>query len=143
MRIWSLHPKLLDRQGLVACWRETLLAQKVLMGDTKGYQNHPQLQRFRSCQDPLAAIATYLDAVAGEADQRGYTFNHKKIIGARMTGKIPVTLGQILYEWSHLKDKLALRDPIWLAQISPIELPDPHPLFEIVEGRVESWEKVP
>ena len=27
MRIWSVHPKHLDRQGLAACWREALLAQ--------------------------------------------------------------------------------------------------------------------
>lgn len=46
MRIWSVHPSLLDAKGLVACWRETLLAQKVLQGLTKGYKNHPQLDRF-------------------------------------------------------------------------------------------------
>jgi hypothetical protein len=29
-RIWSLHPKYLDARGLVALWREGLLAQAVL-----------------------------------------------------------------------------------------------------------------
>jgi hypothetical protein len=143
MRIWSLHPKYLDRQGLLACWRETLLAQKVLMGDTKGYQHHPQLTRFRSCQDPLAAIATYLEAIAEEARQRGYSFNREKIGSARMTGNIPVTRGQILYEWEHLKNKLARRDPLRLAQMSAVELPEAHPLFDIVDGTVEPWEKLP
>jgi len=95
MRIWSLHPKYLDRQGLLACWRESLLAQKVLIGYTKGYQHHPQLTRFRSCQDPMAAIATYLEAIAGEAERRGYAFN-QKVSSARITYKIPVTRGQIL-----------------------------------------------
>jgi hypothetical protein len=143
MRIWSLHPKYLDRQGLLACWRETLLAQKVLKGDTQGYRHHPQLTRFRACQDPLAAIATYLEDLAGEAKRRGYAFNREKIGPARMTGKIPLTRGQILYEWEHLKNKLALRDPGWLAQIAAIKQPEAHPLFEIVDGNVEPWEIVP
>jgi len=142
MRIWSLHPKYLDRQGLLACWRETLLAQKILMGETKGYQHHPQLTRFRSCPDPVAAIATYLEAIACEAEQRGYAFNREKIAPERVTGRIPVTQGQIFYEWEHLKNKLARRSPIWLAQISAIEVPDSHPLFEIMDGMVEQWEKI-
>ncbi|WP_396134581.1 pyrimidine dimer DNA glycosylase/endonuclease V [Cellulomonas sp. ATA003] len=51
MRIWSVHPRYLDRQGLTAGWREGLLAQKVLTGTTKGYRNHPQLRRFRAAGD--------------------------------------------------------------------------------------------
>ena len=141
MRLWSLHPKYLDRQGLLACWRETLLAQKVLKGETKGYLHHPQLARFRSCPDPLGAIAAYLDSLADEAERRGYVFDRSKIVATRMAGKIPVTHGQILYEWEHLKIKLARRDPLRLAQFSAIELPDTHPLFEIVNGTVEPWER--
>jgi hypothetical protein len=143
MRIWSLHPKYLDRMGLLACWRETLLAQKVLMGETKGYQHHPQLTRFRACQRPLDAIATYLEAIADEAGQRGYEFNREKIAAACMQAKILVNRGQILYEWEHLKIKLARRDPLRLAQISAIAMPEAHPLFEIVDGNVEPWEKLP
>ena len=141
MRIWSLHPKYLDRQGLLACWREALLAQKVLKGETKGYQNHPQLTRFRSCSDPLGAIAIYLESLADEAGQRGYMFDQTKINGSRMAGVIPVTRGQVLYEWEHLKNKLARREVAWLAKISFIEAPDTHPLFEVVDGTVEPWEK--
>jgi len=59
VRIWSLHPCLLDRRALVACWRETLLAQKVLRGLTRGYTNHPQLIRFRAHPQPLEAGAAY------------------------------------------------------------------------------------
>jgi len=33
MRLWTIHPKYLDRQGLLALWREALLAQKVLRRD--------------------------------------------------------------------------------------------------------------
>jgi hypothetical protein len=142
MRIWSLHPKYLDRQGLLACWRETLLAQKVLAGATKGYQHHPQLARFRACPDPLGAIAAYLDSLAGEAEQRGYNFNRSRIVAPRMSNKIPVTRGQVLFEWGHLKNKLTQRDPLRMAQISAIELPETHPLFEIVDGCIEPWEKV-
>ena len=36
MRLWSLHPRYLDAKGLVALWREGLLAQAVLKGQTKG-----------------------------------------------------------------------------------------------------------
>jgi hypothetical protein len=141
MRIWSLHPKYLDRQGLLACWRETLLAQKVLQGETKGYRYHPQLIRFRACPDPLAAVATYLVSMADEAEARGYGFNRSKITPGRIPSKIPVTRGQILFEWAHLKAKLTRRDPLWLTQLSGIEMPEVHPLFEIVAGRIESWEK--
>ena len=143
MRIWSLHPKYLDRMGLLACWRESLLAQKVLLGDTNGYQHHPQLMRFRACPNPLDAIASYLEALADEAGERGYAFNREKIAAAGMQGKIPVNQGQILYEWEHLKTKLARRDPLRLAQISAVEMPEAHPLFEIVAGGVEPWEKLP
>ena len=81
MRIWSLHPSLLDRRALVACWRETLLAQKVLRGLTRGYTNHPQLIRFRAHPQPLEAVAAYLSGLADEADARGYSFN-RALIGA-------------------------------------------------------------
>lgn len=81
MRIWSLHPCLLDRRALVACWRETLLAQKVLRGLTRGYMNHPQLIRFRAHPQPLEAVAAYLSGLADEADARGYSFN-RALIGA-------------------------------------------------------------
>lgn len=43
MRLWSLHPQYLDAKGLVALWREGLLAQAVLAGQTRGYKRHPQL----------------------------------------------------------------------------------------------------
>jgi hypothetical protein len=142
MRLWSLHPKYLDRQGLLACWRETLLAQKVLQERTRGYQNHPQLARFRSQPDPLAAIATYLVGLAEEADRRGYHFDRSKITPGRATNRIPVTNGQVLYEWEHLMEKLRRREPGRLELIAGIGVPATHPLFTIVQGAVEPWEKV-
>ncbi|WP_245747334.1 pyrimidine dimer DNA glycosylase/endonuclease V [Frateuria terrea] len=47
MHLWTPHPKHLDRQGLLALWREGLLARAVLRGQTRGYRQHPPLERFR------------------------------------------------------------------------------------------------
>jgi hypothetical protein len=141
MRIWSLQPKYLDRQGLLAVWRETLLAQKVLQGETKGYRHHPQLTRFRAHSAPLAAVASYLAAIAGEAERRGYTFDRSKIGPGRIRNKMPVTRGQVRFEWEHLKAKLRRRDPVRYAQFAGLDMPEVHPVFEVVEGDVEAWEK--
>ncbi len=92
--------------------------------------------------NPLSAIAAYLDGLADEAERRGYVFNRARILGTRMADKIPVTRAQVLFEWAHLKDKLVRRDPLWLEQISAIEMPEAHPLFESVDGAIEPWEKI-
>lgn len=81
MRLWSVHPSLLDGRGLVAVWREALLAQKVLQGKTKGYRHHPQLQRFQQSKNPMAAIQTYLWGIHDEAVGRGYVFDASRITG--------------------------------------------------------------
>ena len=181
MRIWSLHPSLLDRRALVACWRETLLAQKVLRGLTRGYTNHPQLIRFRAHPQPLEAVAAYLSGLADEADARGYSFNRALIgageddAGEHIAGKndadkscadkadknsadkeentyasvalIPVPLGQLEYELAFLRHKVAGRDPEWEHRLSERltargELAAcAHPLFEVVPGAIEPWEK--
>lgn len=139
MRIWSLHPNLLDRVGLVACWRETLLAQKVLQGLTKGYTRHPQLARFRALEDPLAGIGSYLRALAEEAELRGYRFDATKIVSVPQTGlRMTVTTGQLAYEWSWLQSKLATRSP----ELAGRGEPRPHPLFDLVEGPIAEWEIV-
>ncbi|MDD2700381.1 MAG: pyrimidine dimer DNA glycosylase/endonuclease V [Sideroxydans sp.] len=142
MRIWSLHPQHLDAKGLVALWRETLLAQKVLRGETKGYRHHPQLQRFRAHAEPLAAIADYLRAVQVEAERRGYRFDAGKIGPQTTRGKINVTSGQVEYELAHLRNKLAVRDTDALARLQQFGRPVLHPLFRAVPGPVEAWEVV-
>jgi hypothetical protein len=141
MRLWSLHPKYLDTQGLVALWREALLAQKVLLGETRGYRHHPQLIRFRETENPLAAIATYLAFVQEEAAQRGYTFQLAKIHPERTDRKISVSSGQLRYEFNHLLGKLNHRDPERFQKLKKISIPNPHPLFESTEGEVENWER--
>ena len=141
MRIWTVHPKYLDRQGLLALWREGLLAQAVLLGKTKGYRHHPQLERFGKHQDPIAAIAMYLTGVQEEATRRGYEFEARKINPRRTEVRIVETRGQLLYEWQHLKAKLSRRSPLLLVQHAEVLQPLPHPLFRIVDGPVRDWEK--
>lgn len=141
MRLWTLHPHYLDSKGLVAAWREALLAQKVLAGATKGYRHHPQLIRFQAQPDPQAAIATFLAGLADEATNRGYRFDTSKISRRRFNGRIPETRGQLLYEWDHLKTKLRTRAPEIARQFRTIKLPEPHPLFRIIPGGVREWEK--
>ncbi len=142
MRLWSLHPQHLDAKGLVALWREALLAQKVLQGETKGYRHHPQLQRFQAHPQPLAAIASYLREVQREATRRGYRFDASKIAALTTRRKIPVTSGQVEYELAHLRKKLRLRDLAALARLKKSGAPALHPLFREVAGEVEEWEVV-
>src|SRR5215510_11149541 len=141
MRLWSLHPSLLDRAALIALWREGLLAQKVLLGKTKGCRFHPQLARFRATSDPVAAIATYLWAVQHEAAKRGYKFNPAKIVSSKRPISLTVTTGQLSFERAHLTKKLRKRDPAALRKVlvSPLV---PHPIMRVVRGRTESWEMV-
>ncbi len=144
MRLWTLHPRYLDPAGLVALWREALLAQAVLLGRTRGYRNHPQLARFRALADPTAAIAAYLRAVHQEASERGYSFNASRIVkAAPLDRRLPETRGQLLYEWEHLAAKLRRRNPAWHRAHHRRRTPAPHPLFRIVAGGVRPWERVP
>ncbi len=143
MRLWTVHPRYLDAKGLVALWREALLAKAVLEGKTKGYRNHPQLVRFRAHQQPVAAVCEYLRCVLAEATRRGYSFDATKIPAQpEPVAAIAETSGQLDYEWQHLRAKLALRDPERLASYRAIERPDPHPLFTLVPGGVRNWEVV-
>jgi len=141
MRLWSLHPKYLDPQGLVALWRETLLAQAVLRGGTRGYRNHPQLDRFRNHPAPLAAISLYLEGIHVEAKARGYAFDENKIKPARKAVSLSVTTGQMAYEWEHLLAKLKVRNRALYGKWRNIEVPEAHPMFTVRAGDVESWER--
>ena len=143
MRLWSIHPKYLDSKGLIAAWREALLARHVLEGKTRGYKHHPQLVRFLAATDPTAAINVYLRALYEEAERRGYSFSRDKVDRSALTDHIPVTNGQLLYEWKHLLNKLETRDPGRYAALQKEELILPHPLFTVVAGGVEPWEIIP
>lgn len=145
MRIWSIHPKFLDSKGLVALWRETLLAQKVLLGKTKGYRSHPQLIRFKNSAAPLEFIGSYLEYIWHEANRRGYSFDSSKIqnkIPKNSKKKLKVTTGQIEYEKKHLLKKLKVRDITFYHQFRKTTEIVLHPLFREVTGEIEDWEIV-
>ncbi len=141
MRLWTVHPRYLDPRGLVAAWREALLAQKVLAGKTTGYRHHPQLARFKAQRAPLGAISTFLLGLADEARERGYQFDTSKISRRRFGGKIPETRGQLVHEWRHLRTKLRARAPEMIRRFRNVAVPEAHPLFRIVPGGVRDWEK--
>lgn len=122
-------------------WREALLAQAVLRGETRGYRNHPQLDRFKDHGSPLSAISLYLKAVHVEAATRGYDFDKSKIRAARKRPVISVTSGQIEYEWAHLMEKLRVRSPGLYQKWRKIETPASHPLFRVCAGKMEPWER--
>ncbi|MBN1252127.1 MAG: hypothetical protein JXR51_06365 [Bacteroidales bacterium] len=140
MRIWSIHPKYLDVKGLVALWRETLLAKNVLEGNTKGYKNHPQLKRFKNSENALNSINQYLKTVYEEAIIRGYNFNKNKFNTNIEKTTITVTTGQIKYEFEHLLKKLQKREPEKFQKLSNETKIECHPLFKIIEGEIEDWE---
>jgi hypothetical protein len=140
MRIWSLHPKYLDSKGLVALWRETLLAQYVLEGKTKGYKNHPQLDRFKKSKYPVDAINYYLGFIYAEAKDRGYNFSAEKFDAKAKKVKLAVTDGQMKYEAGHLLKKLKTRDPALYKKIKALDSFEPHPMFKVKEGEIEEWE---
>jgi hypothetical protein len=140
MRLWSIHTRYLDTKGLVALWREALLAKHVLEGRTKGYKNHPQLNRFRDSGNAVNLINQYLSEVLLEAQSRNYNFNKNKIDWNFTSGSLTVTSGQIDYEREHLLKKLKVRDAERFNQVNMISKLDTHPLFNVVEGEIENWE---
>ncbi|MBD78325.1 MAG: hypothetical protein CL840_05365 [Crocinitomicaceae bacterium] len=142
MRIWSLHPKYLDSKGLVALWRETLLAKHVLSGKTKGYRNHPQLNRFKVQENSVDCINQYLSSVYDEAIQRGYNFNKSKIDFDFTPVHMKVTSGQMEFETRHLMAKLDSRDKKRYQSLQAVSEFQPHPMFTIVGGEVADWEIV-
>lgn len=183
MRLWSLSPKYLDTKGLLAVWREGLLAQSVLLkgkyskcpeckdflfgksqwakrkrlgicrckgtGKIKTpYWNHPQLYRFKVCQDSIRTIGDYLLEIANEAEERGYKFNKEKIKDVSYFGKeLTITKGQLEYEFEHLSRKLYKRDynQCYVNEMKTKwrrENIEANPLFKVIEGDIESWEKI-
>ena len=141
MRLWSLDPEYLDVKGLVALWREGIMARNVLTGKTEGYKNHPQLERFKEQDNPVIAIDTYLLNVYRESKRRNYNFKRYRIGFKFLDSKIEVTDGQILYEFKHLKRKLKIRDPERYELLINLDFPRPNPVFEVIKGDIEPWER--
>ena len=159
MRLWSLHASLLDAAGLVAVWREALLARNVLQGKTKGYKNHPQLDRFKKAHDSITAINNYLASIYKESISRGYKFDGSKIPYTSVSFMdISVTSGQLRHELEHLMKKCKVRNPEHYKrlQLLSLNLYNPkierdmlgylqfhNPIFRLVfDESIESWERV-
>ena len=144
MRLWSIHPKYLDRAGLVAVWREGLLAKQVFEGKIKGYWNHPQLLRFKGYEKPADLIDAYLFQIYLEAKRRGYSFDFSKIRGVKLQGALAVTRGQLEYEFAHLLKKLEMLDKKKLEELKGLnpKTIEPNPVFRVIGGDVERWEKL-
>ena len=142
MRIWSIHPRYLDWMGLGAQWREGLLAQKVVQGKTKGWRNHPQLNRFKEHREPLKAAGFYLREIHIESIRRGYNYNYCKILyPVESVDKIALNRGQLQYEFEILQERLSKRTPSKLMENRDTVVVEPHPLFIVREGPPEPWEK--
>lgn len=141
MRLWTIHPKYLDVKGLCGLWREGIMARNALLGIKKGYQNHPQLERFRKQDDPILFIDTYLLNVYKESKIRNFNFNREKFGSNFTDSKIEVTEGQINYEFKHIKRKLKVRDINRYNKLKKIKFPDVNPIFKVVKGDIEPWER--
>jgi hypothetical protein len=141
MRLWTIHPRYLDAAGLVALWREALLARAVLRGETRGYRHHPQLIRFQAQPHPVGAINRYLNAVYDESLRRGYAFDRSKLGRRGAARRMTETTGQVAAEWAHLLRKLRRRQPPLYRSHLRLTRPETHPLFRVVPGPVRPWER--
>lgn len=160
MRLWTIHPSFLDQKGLCGLWRETLVGLKALeKGPGAPWYNHPQLARFKVYPNGLAMLAEYAEHVLDEGHKRGYNFNtallepYLELYEMNFDGCIMVTKGQFDYEVEHFIRKLASRDEmryqLYMEKMGPrslyqpkIEVFVPNPVFRIVDGPIEVWEKV-
>ncbi|HOK41630.1 MAG TPA: pyrimidine dimer DNA glycosylase/endonuclease V [bacterium] len=142
MRLWSITPDYLDVKGLLALWREALLAKAVLENKTIGYKNHPQLIRFKNYENPLKAINAFLTYVYLNSKARGYNFDKSKIKIIQLTKIIKVSKKQVEYEFWLLQNKLVRRDKNKYLENKKIQRIKVNPIFKIVNGEIEEWEKI-
>ena len=113
-----------------------------LQNKTKGYKNHSQLTRFQNTNSPVNAINSYLIALFEESKKRNFNFNMEKLGEIKESMKIPVTTGQIKYEFHRLLLKLKKRDQKSYNTLKNKKRIETHPLFFKVPGNIESWEKI-
>ena len=116
----------------------------MLAGLTKGYKNHPQLDRFYAHENALEAVNAYLAEVYAEGRARGYKFDAAKVgeFDERNLAKIAVSRGQIEYEFAFLQKKLKSRDVKAYERNLSVKNIEIAGVFEEVAGGIEPWEKV-
>jgi|SRR5688572_647899 len=111
-------------------------------GKTKGYNHHPQLDRFKLHATPTLAVNVYLLGIHREAEKRGFVFDSGKIGRVEdEVDQIPVSTGQVEYEWDHLMAKLAARSPAAYEKLYSLRSPECHPMFYLCSGGIEDWER--
>jgi hypothetical protein len=59
----------------------------------------------------------------------------------RNASRVAVTSGQLEHEWRHMLGKLRARSPERYRRWRGLESPEAHPMFEVVAGPVEPWER--
>jgi hypothetical protein len=147
MRLWSINPMYLDSIGLVALWRESLLAKKVLQGKTIGYKQHPQLERFKNQKkdNSIKLIENYLFYIYLESKKRGFNFDKTKCRNHNLKKRINVNSGQLEFEVKHLQKKLVKRNKKKFVENKKLLTDEnilANNLFKIIPGEIESWEKI-
>ena len=99
------------------------------------------MSRFQAQADPRAAIERYLHGVHAQSLARGYRFDATKLHPIGNAASIQATVGQLAYEWQHLLGKLQARSPTVFAQWREVAMPEPNPMFALVPGPIEPWER--
>jgi len=64
-----------------------------------------------------------------------------KQVAANSVEHIPVTRGQLEFEWQHLLAKVAERNPGHYRELRLVRAPRCHPLVRLRAGNIEAWER--
>lgn len=156
MRLWSFHPSYLDNIGLARLYNEGIGGIRAIRGEQKMHLNHPQLTRFKVCCDnhTYIILSAYLRVVHNELELRGMVndgkFKHDLLLNYLFQNtkdlfNITVNSSQINGEIVHFINKTKTQKGRYindnLKQAIAAKNILPHPLFTVVPGPVESWEK--
>jgi hypothetical protein len=90
----------------------------------------------------MEAVGYYLKELYFESQIRGYNYNYSKILYPdAVVEPIFLSQGQIDYEFMILQERLKVRTPKKYEENLGVSDPLSHPLFKIVPGLPEKWEK--
>jgi len=144
MRLWSFHPMYLDKIGYARVINEAVAGYHAYMKTGKGYpaawEKHSQLARFKA--HPSDFLRDYIK----------FLIDYKRYIQLKeidfpgsflpdLNSCMTVTEGQLDYEWKRYLSKLKIRNFVKYSELKYIQ-PKPHPLFTVIKGDVEHWEKI-